>query len=272
MQKCRHPERNSAETEKGAVGYEPVSIGRTDPGDGDSYFLVNQKDRTETIEARFRVTGKAPELWRAETGAVEPVSYRIDNDETIVPLTLRPDESVHVVFRKPAAQPAVVVNRREPVALGRIEGPWKVNFQQDRGAPASTTLRKLAPLNDNAEPGIRYFSGIATYTREFDTPRGWQPGRKLWLDLGEAREAAEVLINGKPAGYAWHAPYRMEIGSLVRPGLNRLEVRVANLWVNRLIGGAQPGAEKITWTALPTYRPDAPLRPLGPHRAGATAG
>lgn len=41
-------------------------------------------------------------------------------------------------------------------------------------------------------------------------------------------------------------------GGLLRPGANTLEVRVANLWVNRLIGDAQPGANKVTWTALPT--------------------
>ena len=72
-----------------------------------------------------------------------------------------------------------------------------------------------------------------------------------------------MLVNGKSAGYAWHAPYRVDIGSAVRPGRNTLEVRVANLWVNRLIGDAQPGAQKITWTAVPTYKADAPLRPSG---------
>jgi hypothetical protein len=51
--------------------------------------------------------------------------------------------------------------------------------------------------------------------------------------------------------------------STLRPGRNVLEVRVANTWVNRLIGDAQPGAAKVTWTSLPTYRADAPLRPAG---------
>ena len=44
---------------------------------------------------------------------------------------------------------------------------------------------------------------------------------------------------------------------------SRIEVRVANLWVNRLIGDRQPGATKLTWTAMPTYLPTAPLRPSG---------
>ena len=74
---------------------------------------------------------------------------------------------------------------------------------------------------------------------------------------------AEVLVNGKPAGFAWHAPYRVSIGGPLRKGKNRVEVRVANLWVNRLIGDAQPGALKIAWTAMPAYRADAPLRRSG---------
>jgi hypothetical protein len=231
--------------------------------DGESYFLVNQQDRAETIEAHFRVTGKAPELWHAETGATEAVSYRIENGETIVPLTLAADESVHVVFRKAATRSALSIKKLEPTELARIEGQWKVAFQAGRGAPAMTTMAKLAPLNDNAEPGIRYFSGIATYSNTLSSPHGWRPGQPLWLDLGEAREVAEVMINGKPVGYAWHAPYRVEIGSAMRRGSNAIEIRVANLWVNRLIGDAQPGARKITWTALPTYKPDAPLRRSG---------
>lgn len=231
--------------------------------DGDSYFLVNQKDRTENIEARFRVTGKAPELWRPETGSSEPVSYRIENGETVVPLTMAPDESFHVVFRKPAVADALAIKKGAPKELARIEGPWTVTFQPGRGAPPSAELPVLAPLDENADPAIRYFSGIATYQRAVKVPRGWKPGQPLLLNLGEAREVAEVLVNGRHAGYAWHAPYRVDIGALAKKGSNRIEVRVANLWVNRLIGDAQAGAQKIGWTPSPTYRADAPLRRSG---------
>jgi hypothetical protein len=74
---------------------------------------------------------------------------------------------------------------------------------------------------------------------------------------------AQVLVNGKPAGIAWKAPYEVDIGHLVGAGRNTVEVRVANLWVNRLIGDAQPGTDKVTFTTAPTYRADAPLRPSG---------
>ncbi len=231
--------------------------------DGDSYFLVNRSGAAQTIEARFRVTGKAPELWRAETGTSEAVGYLIKDGTTKVNLTLGIDESLHVVFRKPAPADAMAIKQVMPVSLARIDGPWNVSFQPGRGAPATAKLASLAPLNENAEPGIKYFSGIATYKRLFAAPRGWKPGDPLWLDLGNVREMAEVWVNGKLAGTAWHAPYRIDISKHAMAWNNRLEIRVANLWVNRLIGDAQPGAQKITYTAMPTYRADAPLRPSG---------
>jgi len=75
---------------------------------------------------------------------------------------------------------------------------------------------------------------------------------------------AQVSVNGVDVGTAWHAPYRIDIGRALHSGRNRLEIRVANTWVNRLVGDAQPGAQHpVTWTATPTYRADAPLRPSG---------
>jgi hypothetical protein len=90
-----------------------------------------------------------------------------------------------------------------------------------------------------------------------------KPGAALKLDLGRVGDVAEVVVNGKPAGIAWKPPYEVDVGPLVVAGTNTVEVRVANLWVNRLIGDAQPGAAKVTFTAAPTYKADAPLRPSG---------
>jgi hypothetical protein len=49
----------------------------------------------------------------------------------------------------------------------------------------------------------------------------------------------------------------------VHEGVNTVEVRVANLWVNRLVGDAQPGAAKVSFTTMPAYLAEAPLRPAG---------
>ncbi len=231
--------------------------------DGDSYFIVNRSDQTEAISAHFRVTGKMPELWHAETGKSEPLSYSIVNGETLVPLNLRVDDSAHVVFRKVALVDSAVVQTSEMKSATVLSGPWKVSFQPGRGAPASAIMESLAPLETNADPAIKYFSGEATYAHDFKAPKGWKPGQSLWLDLGEAREVAEVSVNGQIAGYAWHAPYLVDIGAAAKKGTNHVSIKVANLWVNRLIGDQQPGANKVTWTAMPTYKADAPLRRSG---------
>lgn len=93
-------------------------------------------------------------------------------------------------------------------------------------------------------------------------PKG-RPGTALLIDLGKVADVAEVWVNGQLAGTAWKAPYRVNIGTLVKKGDNLLEVRVADLWVNRLIGDAQPGAKKVTYAPLSTYTAKAPLRASG---------
>ena len=233
---------------------------------GDSYFLVNRQMRREQFDAHFRITGKVPELWHAETGTFEPVSYRIAKDETVVPMTLNAEESVHIVFRKPATATALTVAKPAAVNSNAIKGPWKVSFQAGRGAPASIMLPELQPLNAQADTGVKYFSGVATYAIDVAGPKR---AEHQWLNLGQVNELAEVVVNGQTIGTVWHAPYRLDIGQALKPGKpNHIEIRVANLWVNRLIGDAQPamqqpGAQKVTFTALPTYRADAPLRPSG---------
>jgi hypothetical protein len=104
---------------------------------------------------------------------------------------------------------------------------------------------------------------VASYSRVFDLPDDHAPGSVLQLDLGAIGDVAEVYVNGELAGTAWREPYRVEIGQAVKPGRNTLEVRVANLWVNRLIGDVQPGAKPVTWTSTKIYLPNAPLRPAG---------
>ncbi len=231
--------------------------------DGDVYFVNNRVNRAERIEARFRVVGKAPQLWRADTGAVEPLSYRIENGVTIVPLEMIAEDSFFVVFRTPTAETSATVAKTNRKSVLTLEGNWTVSFQPGRGAPEVVTLPTLASLSEHSDSGIKYFSGIATYTKRFTLPREVKRGQSVMLDLGNLGDMAEVRINGQLIGTVWHAPYQIDVGKSVRAGANELEVKVANLWVNRLIGDAQPNAKKVAFTTLPTYRADAPLRPSG---------
>jgi hypothetical protein len=75
------------------------------------------------------------------------------------------------------------------------------------------------------------------------------------------RNIADVAVNGKPVAAAWRRPFRVNLTGALKAGANTLHVRVANVWVNRIIGDQQTGATKIT--TVQSYRADSPLLPSG---------
>jgi hypothetical protein len=145
-----------------------------------------------------------------------------------------------------------------------------VAFQPNRGAPERVSLDTLTDWSQHSDPGVRHFSGIATYRTQFD----WTPREsRLFLELGKVQVLAEVRLNGRDLGPVWTAPFRVEITGALRPGPNLLEIRVANLWPNRLIGDAAlPPAQRVAWTTWNPFQKEAPLLPsglLGPVRIAA---
>jgi len=232
--------------------------------DGDLYFVDNRGDNGHKVDATFRVTGKEPELWHAETGESEPVSFKIADGRTTVPLDLEPWGSVFVVFRKATSASNRTIPAGQKKDLATLDGSWKVSFQSGRGAPDSVTLDKLDSWSDNSDAGVKYFSGTGTYTKSFDVPAAsLTKGAQVWIDLGDVKNLADVSINGKSLGIVWHAPYRVNVTSAVKSGSNELVVKVTNAWVNRLIGDEQPGATKITFADVKPYKATSPLLPSG---------
>jgi hypothetical protein len=232
--------------------------------DGDLYFVNNRQDRPERIEARFRVSGYAPELWHADSGVVEPASYRHEGDHTIVPLALDAHDAVFLVFRKRTQQRQRTVAEPTRQQLATLTGPWQVHFQPGRGAPDQATFTELGSWSSNSNPGIKYFSGTASYEQSLSASASWfVKGQRLEIDLGAVKNLAEVLVNGKSAGILWKAPFRIDITDLLRPGANRLAIRATNLWQNRLIGDQQPGATPVAFTTFTPYGADSPLLDSG---------
>jgi len=233
--------------------------------DGDLYFVDNRNDLDESVEATFRVTGKAPELWHAETGRAEPASYQIADGRTTVPLHLEPWGTVFVVFRQPTKMISRTLPKMAETQLAALEGPWEVSFQPGRGAPDSVTLDKLISWSDSADPSVKYFSGAGTYTKTIQaSPEWFKKNAKLWIELGDVKNLAEVTVNGKSLGQVWHAPYRVDATGALKAGANTVTVKVFNAWVNRLIGDQQPDATtKYTFADVKPYNAKSPLLPSG---------
>ncbi|HEY5480686.1 MAG TPA: glycosyl hydrolase, partial [Verrucomicrobiae bacterium] len=119
----------------------------------------------------------------------------------------------------------------EPV---EITGSWELRFPAKAGAPERVTLDRLISWSEHTDPGVRHFSGRATYLKTLNVPTGLiAPGRRLYLDLGKVEVMASVRVNGKDLGILWKQPYCVEVTDALKPGANTLEVQVANLWINR---------------------------------------
>ena len=239
-------------------------VHRTTP-EGEIYWVNNRNNRAEKLDATFRVEGKEAEIWHPETGKTELASYTIKNGQTIVPLHLEPNDAVFVVFRKKAEGLSRTISAKTETQVSTIDGSWEVSFRPERGAPAKATFETLSSWSENTDSGIKYFSGTGSYSKTIDAPESWfKSGELLWLDLGEVKNLAEVVVNGKSLGVVWKKPFRIEVSGAMNPGRNTLEIKVTNLWVNRLIGDQQPGVEKkITYTTMPFYQANSPLLPSG---------
>jgi hypothetical protein len=113
-----------------------------------------------------------------------------------------------------------------------LSGAWDVTFPSKL-----VTFDKLISWSDSTDEVIQYFSGTASYKKSFRiSKKHLKSDNKLELDLGSIAVIAEVIVNGKKLGILWKAPFRIDISDAVKSGKNTLEVKVTNLWPNRLIG------------------------------------
>jgi len=233
------------------------------------YFVANRSDAVVRTTATFRVARGRPELWDPLHGDIRALpQFTHVGNRTSVPLHLEAYESVFVVFPSEAeAQrdlrdgPNVNFEEFEPVAT--LEGPWDVGFEAGLGAPERVRFERLQDWRERPEPGVRHYSGVATYRTTFDLPATTHVHQSLWLDLGTVEVLARVRLNGKECGIVWTAPWRVEISEAVRVRGNVLEIEVANLWPNRMIGDAGSTETAITRTTYRPYKATDPLLPSG---------
>jgi hypothetical protein len=226
--------------------------------DQDIYWFNNRNVNATTAEVSFRVTGKIPELWNPVSGKTEKISYQIKGGRTIIPLKFESWDAFFIVFKDKATANSIAIATKAETTLATISTPWKVNFNDK-----NVSFDKLTSWTENTDSDVKYFSGTATYTNTFKAPKP-PMGALAVLDLGEVKNIAEVIINGKNVGTAWKKPFKLDISEAIKAGENTIEVKVTNLWVNRLIGDAQPDVkQKTTFTTMPFYRGKEALLPSG---------
>ena len=226
------------------------------------YYVANRNDRPEKVELRFRVSGLLPEFWDPVSGKRrDATDFRFENGVTIVPYPMHGEESLFVLFRKPASKASGKPNVPELAAIAGIDGPWTLSFDPEWGGPESIVFDTLTDWTKHAEEGIRHYSGSAVYDKTFTAPAVDGP---VFLDLGGVESLCEVTLNGEDLGVFWSAPFRVDVSGKLKAGNNRLQVKVVNLWANRIIGDATlPPEKRRTRTNITALKKGTPLEPSG---------
>ena len=272
----------------------PIRYSHRTAHDWDIYFVSNRTDTQVKGACIFRSDKGAPEIWDPLTGETRrlPVFTR-RNGRTTVPLAFDAYQSFFVVFKGVSSGtfPTLesVASKRENFPSGKtlatLEGPWTVTFDPHWGGPGKTVFEQLVDWTKSPVEGIRYYSGIAQYQRNFDLPviPAMNKHKKIFIDLGTVKDMARVWLNGKDLGVLWTAPMEMDITDAVKQKDNLLIIEVVNRWPNRLIGdqqfpddgikdgqwppwlvkGQPRNSRRYTFTTYQPYRKDSPLLPSG---------
>jgi hypothetical protein len=234
--------------------------------DADIYFVSNTRMEDAEADCTFRVPYCRPQFWHPDTGAITPcTAYERVAGGMKLKLRMPPAGSVFVVFSGKAGDVVSTppdTTKKLPAPL-EITGPWEVRFPPNLGAPASRIFDKLVSWTEIPDDGIKYFSGTATYLKEFEVPADMLAGdSRLELSLGQLRNVADATINGKPLGILWKPPYSYDVTGMIQSGRNKLKIEIVNVLANRLIGDARlPREKRVT-----RLTQKVPVE--GPHKSG----
>lgn len=216
----------------------PVAAIHRRSGTADVWFVANLERTGGEAQCSFKVTGRQPELWDPVSGTQRALpDFEDDGSKTTLTLEFAPAQSWFMVFRKPG-KPSRGPNFPVLKPVTEITGTWDVSFDPKWGGPAAVKFGKLEDWTKRPEPGIRFYSGTATYRTTFDGANATQ------LDLGVVNHIARVRLNGRDLGVVWTAPWSVRLpAGVLKPKGNQLEIQAANTWRNRLIGDEQEPAD-----------------------------
>ena len=268
-------------------------VHRTLPDSTQIYWVRNFSGKDSNVELSFRNGGKFAAIFNPENGNVADAVVELAGGRSTVTLPLLSADARFVVLsNKPQIKvtvDTVFVNIpdsisilasdstavTEPVeatcqtlettVIQSVKTTWQVHFNQKNGGTADEEFTELESWTRKENPVVKYFSGTAVYktTIAVDSTT-LADNAKIFIDLGVVKNIADISVNGTEVGVLWKTPFRTaDIKPHLKEGDNILEIKVTNVWRNRMIGDVQPG-EKHPVTAIRRfYKSTDKLLPSG---------
>jgi hypothetical protein len=237
----------------------PVRYAHRTLEDSEVYFVSNRTNQFCQAECLFRVAQGTPELWNPLTGETMGLgTYTRKGNITAIPLQFEANQSFFVVFN-PEKQPAApsksnLKNFPGKKSIAMLDGTWKLTFDPVFGGPGVMVFDRLEDWTKRPEEGIKYYSGSVIYQKSFKLSKSQlSPDSRRWIHLGEVYNLAEVTLNGQNLGTLWTAPWSLDISKAVKEGDNLLQIKVVNLWPNRLIGDEKIPSDGIADRKWPEW-------------------
>lgn len=232
----------------------------------DARFVVlsNRPQIKVTIDTVFVNTTDTTMICTSDSTEVHPVDslVRAGHFDTSASSAQRKLSDQGISLRD---QQNSVAEPVEATTIQTVTSTWQVHFDQKNGGTADEEFPELVSWTRKENPIVKYFSGTAIYktTVTIDSTQ-LATSARIFIDLGVVKNIADLSINGTPAGVLWKAPFRTaDIKPLLKEGDNLLEIKITNVWRNRMIGDVQPG-EKHPVTAIRRfYKSTDKLLPSG---------
>ena len=222
-------------------------------GKRDIYWVCNFEKKALDTEIKLRDAKGIIHVLDPETG------HRLSDVLKGSKLHLEAGQALFIVS-DPDAEPIRENEQMKKDGIARMTKPWTVSFDSLDASEEEFIFESLESLSENEKPSIKYFSGTAIYRNDFRI-KGRAKG--LVIDLGDVGQMADIFINNEHVAFLWKSPYKVQWNGKLKAGKNRIEIKVVNLWVNRLIGDSAPDSEKNTYVLMPFYNSEANLLKSG---------
>ncbi len=207
---------------------------RRKDNDGYHYFISALKAEDTDTWVTITSPAKSVVFFNPLDGTIGTANTKTENGKTKVRIQLKSGESI---IMQTYTNNSVSCDKWQYTSeLGSpftLDNNWKLYFKESVPAITDTfMLPKLIPWTQLDIAEAKENMGTGVYTTTFSINK--KQANDWLLDLGDVRETARVIINGKHVQTLWCVPYQLKVGQYLKDGLNQIEIEVTGLPANHI--------------------------------------